>query len=146
MSEVHIHDALVDAHFSGVDAVRAHRFSLKIPLSAIRSASVGIPAVALRETSLFRGNYHIGDILIGPEGGQEGHRETFYEVRHPERAVTLELAYGRFEYVVLEPTNVTPALLISQIEAATGRHLPAAHLPPGLMGEPRVSRSSIPGR
>lgn len=143
MSEVVIHDAMVEVRFAGVDALRAHRFSLKIPLTAIRSASVGIPAVALRETSLFKGNYHIGDLLIGPEGAREGHRETFYEVRHPERAVTLELGYGRFEYVVVEPTNVTPALLISQIEGALGKHLPAAALPPGLMSDDHAARSAL---
>lgn len=135
MSEVAIREGCLEVRFSGLDAARAHRLSLKIPVSAVRSASVGIPAVALREPAKFWGNYHAGEILIGPEDAYDLHRESFYEVRHPERALTLELSVGRFEYVVLEPVNLSAEALIAELERAIGRRLPPAELPPGLMTE-----------
>lgn len=133
MSQIQIRQNMLTAEFEGLDMARARRLSLKIPLESIRAVSVGIPAVALREPAMFWGNYHSGEILVGPEEAYEGHRESFYEVRHPDLAITLELSHGRFEYVVLEPSNVDPKSLVLQIEQILGRHLPGAQLAPGLM-------------
>lgn len=133
MSQIQIRQNMLTAEFEGLDMARARRLSLKIQLEAIRAVSVGIPAVALREPAKFWGNYHSGEILVGPEDAYDGHRESFYEVRHPERAITLELSHGRFEYVVLEPSNVEPQSLVLQIEQVLGHQLPGAQLAPGLM-------------
>lgn len=135
MSRIEIHDNALHARMLGADVVRAHLRTLTVPLSAIRAASVGIPAVALREPATFWGSYDVGEMIVGNAEGHQGHRETFFEVRDPARAVTLELAQGRFEYVVLEPSNTDPERLVRDLYAALGHPLPAAHLPPDLMTE-----------
>jgi hypothetical protein len=136
MSTIEIVDGHLVAHFTGADVVRARRFTLKVPLEAIRAVKVGIPAVALKEPSMLWGTYDLGELLIGSEDALIGHRECFYEVRHPAWAITLELSRGRYEYVVLEPANATPDVIVGRIEAALGRRLPDDARAPGLMSEP----------
>lgn len=137
MSQIEIRENVLRASFEGADVARTRRLSLEIPIGVIRAVGVGIPAVALREPASFWGSYDVGTMLVGNEDASSDRRESFYEVRHPERAITLELQRGRFEYVVLEPTNVSPEDLAAQLRAALGHELPEAALPPGLMPEVR---------
>jgi hypothetical protein len=133
MSKIEIHDRALHATLQGGDVVRAHLRTLSIPLGAIEAVSIGIPAVALREPSTLWGSYDAGEMLVGNVEASEGGRESFFEVRNPERAVTLELSRGRFAFVVLEPTNTDPERLVRDLRAALGHPLPEAHLPPDLM-------------
>lgn len=135
MSQVEIRENVLRASFEGADIARTRRLSLEIPIGVIRAVAVGIPAVALREPASFWGSYDVGTMLVGNEDSSSDRRESFYEVRHPERALTLELDRGRFEYVVLEPTNLDAAALVAQLQAILGHSLPTAALPPGLMSE-----------
>ena len=135
MSRIEIHDNALHARMLGADVVRAHLRTLTIPLAAIRAASVGIPAVALKEPATFWGSYDAGEMIVGNVEGHHGSRGSFFEVRNPERAVTLELAQGRFEYVVLEPSNTDPERVVRDLREALGHPLPEAHLPPDLMVE-----------
>lgn len=135
MSQIEIRENVLRASFEGADVARTRRLSLEIPIGVIRAVAVGIPAVALREPASFWGSYDVGTMLVGNEDSSSDRRESFYEVRHPERALTLELDRGRFEYVVLEPSNVDPAALVAQLQQLLGHSLPQAALPPGLMSE-----------
>lgn len=132
MSNIEIHGALWMRGPLGADVLRAHLRTLTVPLGAIRGVSVGIPAVALREPATFWGSYDAGEaMIVGNADGYQGHRESFYEVRNPARAITLELSQGRFEYIVLEPSNTDPARLV---RAARG----ARALAPAPRGPPRA--------
>lgn len=133
MSKIEIRDRALHATLQGGDVVRAHLRTLSVPLSAIEAVSIGIPAVALREPSTLWGSYDAGEMLVGNVEASEGGRESFFEVRNPERAVTLELSRGRFAFVVLEPSNTDPERLVRDLRAALGHSLPEAHLPPDLM-------------
>jgi len=133
MSKIEIRDHALHATLQGGDVLRAHLRTLSVPLSAIEAVSIGIPAVALREPSTLWGTYDAGALLIGNVEGADGGRESFFEVRDPQRAVTLELSRGRFAFVVLEPSNTDPERLVRDLRAALGHPLPEAHLPPDLM-------------
>lgn len=135
MSNIEIHDGALHARLLGADVLRAHLRTLTVPLGAIRGVSVGIPAVALKEPATFWGSYDAGAMIVGNADGYQGHRESFYEVRNPARAITLELSQGRFEYIVLEPSNTDPARLVYELREALGHAIPEAHLAPDLMTE-----------
>jgi len=135
MSKIEIQGDMLEATMQGADVLRAHRRTLRVPLSAIEAVSVGIPSVVLREPAMLWGNYDVGEMLVGNVDAPDGQRESFFEVRNPARALTLELSRGRFAFVVLEPSNTEPEQLVEALDIARGHTLPDAKLPPDLMPE-----------
>ena len=146
MSQIEIVDHTLRAQLLGADVVRARLRTLTIPLTAIRAVSVGIPALALKEPAVFWGSYDAGEMIVGNAEAHDGHRASFFEVRDPARAVTLELARGHFEYVVLEPSNTDPGALVDAIREALGHPLPSADVPPDLLDDTRPTTPFTPRR
>lgn len=114
MAVVHIDNGVLEVELTGLDKLWSLKSRLTIPLDHVRGATAD-PGIA-REPKGIRGpGTHVPGFITAGTFHHDGDR-TFWNVKHPERAIVIELRDESFQRLVIEVDQ--PAETVRRIEAA----------------------------
>ena len=120
MAQIELAPDTLNVHLRGREPVWSFRRRVEVPLANVRRVTID-PAVARRPRGLRApGAYLPGVIAGGTYFGRGG--RAFWSVRHPEKAVIIDLDGGPYARLVVEVAD--PVTTAAAIEAAR-RALPA---------------------
>ena len=114
------HDLVVRLH--GIDRLYAWRSVVRVPLMHVTDARV-LPAGEDFDHVVGGGEptitYSFGKVIVGSIDTPNG--RTFFDVRDPGRAVTIDLEGEQHEHLVVEVAGETPERAVARILEARGR-------------------------
>lgn len=115
MASIEVRDGRIDIHLSISEEVLALHGALHIPLRHVIGVSAEpVPPAAWRGVRI--GTNVPGVVVAGTFYTAEG--AVFYDMRHGDRCVTIELADDRFKRVVVElEPGQDPQAVVAEIEA-----------------------------
>jgi hypothetical protein len=116
--EIHPHELVI--HFPGASALLAWRSRLAIPLSHVVNVRLQPPEARFEDT-IVEGNrgigtYVPGKIAVGSVYTRDGN--AFYAVRHPGRAIAIDVRGEDFAQLVVEVETEEPELWVRRLVRA----------------------------
>ncbi|MCL4544324.1 MAG: hypothetical protein M1118_06965 [Chloroflexi bacterium] len=127
MATIEVTRDTLKVHVTGLDRLRMWTGNVSIPLEHVERVEYD-PQETQRELNAFwtetyiPGTHLPGGSLAGSYS-EHGQR-VFWDVHHPDHAVTIHLSHDKFDKVIVEVRN--PEEMVQTIKAALGREVAGA--------------------
>jgi hypothetical protein len=135
--EITRHDLIV--RMRGIDAVRALRAHLSVPLAHVVGVRTHAPEAdfdaAIVESYRGVGTYVRGRVAAGSQHLADG--RSFYVVRDPRKAIVIDLEEEPFRHIAVQVDDESPEAAASRVQAAIDSHVAASDATAAKPGPPR---------
>jgi len=115
--DLSVSEQVLHVRIRGLDKLRAWKGHFDIPVAHVRSVRMD-PAFAARPRGIRVPGVRIRGVLTAGTFLKEGKR-SFWLVRHPEKAIVIDLVDERYDQLVLEVDEPSDALVL--LETAIGK-------------------------